>query len=1855
MIQKSITTVLALVLALLLTMCTQKKSEPGKSKSSVDAGFKEYVSAYTTGTVKAGAKFRIELTEAYKEDVVIGEELSQSVFSFKPAIAGKTFWISSRSIEFVPDKPLQSGQLYHGSFHLSELMQVKDELKVLPMTLQVIKQSFRIETGNLKPYDEVAPTRYKYEGVLWTADVMADEDVERFVIATQQEQSLTIQWQHFPDESKHVFIIEDIQRKEEDDEMVLTWNGQTQNIDIQGVEKVEVPGLSNFKLIDMKVFHLPEQYLQLTFSEVLKPGQNLAGLITIDNKRNLKYQIDGNQVKVFPEVRLAGTKQVIVSRSVRDIRLHKMANDAQQSITFELMKPNVRLLGKGIIIPDAEVLTFPFEAVNLSAIDVSVIKIYENNIAQFLQVNKLSGNYQLKRVGKLIRKKKIELTSDKVLDYGKWNTFSLDLAELIHAEQGAIYRVELSFKKAYSLYPCGKSNTADGELPEEDWNETEEAEISAWDNWEYYGSNYYNYNWREREDPCTQSYYRNKKVGRNILASDLGIIAKAGKDNKLLVAVTDLKTTIPQKEVDILLYNYQQQLITKVTTDAKGMASIPSNSKPFLLVAQKGTQRGYLKLSDGESLSLSKFDVGGAIVQRGVKGMIYGERGVWRPGDSIYTTFILEDKLNVIPDNHPVIFELIDPQGKITERKIKASGMDNFYAFKTRTKDDAPTGNWLARVRVGNVVFSKMLKIETVKPNRLKVNLDFGVDRIKLTQPQINGSLVVKWLHGAIAGNLKARVDISLKKMPTQFSSFKAYEFDDPYIEFLGTDKTIFEGMVDEKGEATVNAAIKVNQQAPGMLKATFLTKVFEKGGDFSIDQFSIPSMVYESYVGLKIPKGDKSRGMLLTDTDHLIEVVTVDPEGQAISLDNVKVEIYKLKWRWWWSAGSDNLASYIGRTRVIAIQKSQIDTKNGHGSVSFKIKYPDWGRYFVRVISPDGHSCGKIVYVDWPGWAGRSQSDNPGGASMLIFNADKKNYEVGETAELQFPSTKGGRALVSIESGSSILQQFWAETEETQTKVSLPITSAMAPNVYVSITLLQPHAQSINDLPIRMYGIIPLLVNDPETVLKPVIRVPDHFEPEKEANILVTEANGRPMTFTLAVVDEGLLDLTRFKTPDPWHKFYAREALRVKSWDMYDEVFGAFGGSIEQVFAIGGDEDLMNQEDKKAKRFKPVVQFFGPYTLKADGRKEIAFQMPRYVGSVRTMVVAARDNAYGSAEKATPVKSPLMLLATLPRVLGPKEKVQLPVTIFAMDESIKEVSITVKTNNKLKLTEDATKTIHFDAIGEKDEVFMLEVSDLLGIGTVELVATSGSHQASYAIELDVRPPNPEKTVSFGKLLQPGESWEQALDIFGIEGTNSALLEISGMPAIDLNRRMRYLMRYPYGCIEQTTSAVFPQLYLTNFVAMNDEVKATLRQHVEDGIERLLSFQLRSGGFSYWPGRSDVSNWGSSYAGHFMLEAERRGYALPYGLKENWLAYQKRAANSWNEKDMYHRSHLMQAYRLYTLALANQADLGAMNRLKELDNASLQSKYMLALTYAISGNKAAARDLIDNLNRIIKPYNEWSYTYGSSNRDQAIVIETLLSLEMFAEAMPMIKRLAADLNSSRWMSTQTTAFCLRTMAVASERFKESADQMKFSYTMNDAARKDVVCTQLINQYALPISQNIKQNVSVKNTSDNPLYVSLSLSGIPLTDHKESVRKNLHFTVQYLDMDGHEIAVDKMEQGTDFVAKIQVTHPALLDNYREMALTTIFPSGWEIINSRLFNVGEENKGNVPTYQDFRDDRVDTFFDLAKNRTKTFYIHLNAAYCGEYQLPAVECGAMYDNEIVARNPGKTIRVVRSSMMD
>jgi alpha-2-macroglobulin len=1821
----------------------ERAAETVQVNVPLDKGFSEYIAGYTSGIIPANSAIEIRFTPEF---AARANKSVSGLFVFEPFIKGKTEWKDETTLVFTPSRILDPGKTYTGGLNLGKLTEVKERLSVFPLRIQTLKKDFHVTTGALECSDAEC-NGYLLHGQIITSDFIEPSEVERCLTVKLGRKKPDVTWDHSV-KLIHKFTITGIERTNKSQELLLSWDGSSAGVNQNGSVTANIPPSGEFSIQDVIATSGETQRIDIIFSEGIDARQETDGLIHFTPSIENTISIASNIVSIFPVKRLQGVVELNVESSFRNNKGVTLSSAFTKKLDFTSWYPSIVPEGKGVILPSSKNLIFPFRAVNLKAVDLKIIKIFDNTIPYFLQENDLNGNNSVKRFGRPVYSGRVDLVTGSSMNDGLWNLYTIDLADYIDIEPGVLYKVDLGMRRSYSLYPCG--NQGEVSKYEEALQQAEDQSREFWNDPDNYYEDsedeiYYRsgFDWKDRNNPCSDAYFSpDKKVSKNVLASNLGLMAKKGDDNILHVMVNDLLTALPLNEVSIDVFDLQMQLISSGTTDQNGSASIFCERKPFLIIAKKDKDRNYLKTNEGSSLSLSSFDVAGNKPENGIKAFIYGERDVWRPGDSIFLSVFIKDMKSDLPAGHPVQFELINPLEQKVDNQVQKASVNNLLVFGTKTSPDAVTGNYKALFRIGGASFTKKIRIETIKPNRLKINLNFPREILGGSNPVTKGTLNVKWLNGSVAKNLQSSVEYILKPVKTEFEKYGQYIFDDPVSEFHSESVNIFKDAIDDRGNATIVFDPGKETNAPGMLNAVFTARASEPGGDESIIQATYKFAPYPVFAGINLPglKG-KSR-MLFTDADNEVRLVTVDENGKPVTSE-VEITIFKISYRWWWESDEENLANYISNDNYKPVLRKTITTTGGEGSFKFNIDKKEWGRYLIRATTPAGHSTGKILLIDWP-WEYGAKG-NAEGATLLAINTDKEKYNPGEEIRLTFPAPENARAIVTLENSTGVLDEIRVNTQKGNTVVSFEAKPQMAPNIYAYVTVIQPHAQTVNDMPVRLYGVIPVMIEDPQTRLAPRIEVADEIRSEKPFEIKVSESNRKSMSYTLAVVDEGLLDITGFKTPDPWKYFYAREALGVQTWDLYDLVLGAFGGTLDRIFAIGGDEAVLDKSANKARRFAPVVKFLGPFNLGPGKTNTHNLTLPQYTGSVRTMIIAGSDRAFGIAEKAVLVKDPLMVLVTAPRVVSPGEKAALPVSIFIQKDGIKDITLKAE-GNDLVTFEEKTKTLSVSGTGEKESEFTFTTGEKTGVAKISVIATGGGESSAYQMEIEIRNPNPQEIRAEVKVIRKGEKFETSFNTFGTEGTNSAVLEGSSLPSISLEKRMEYLLSYPHGCSEQLISAAFPQLWLSELTNNDAAVARSAADNISEAISKLIPRQMLNGGIALWPGSSQPDNWVTSYAGHFMTEAERKGYSIPPGFKQKWISYQRKTAQEWHFDTRFIYSANDQAYRLFTLALAGQPDKGAMNRLRETGGIPQLSRWLLAAAFATTGRPEVAAGMLDVRNSATEP-EYFNFYYGSEIRDKAIILYTLTLLKNEEQALPLLKSICDNFNNDSWYSTQSIAWGLFSYMKWTEtipRDNNSPSNLKITFN-GSRSEKTLVSKQIMK---MDLKQKKENNsLVVENNSEKALYLNLTRKGIPLISDINHEDRGLSMKIDYVDMAMKPVDQKILKQGADFMMVVKVTNNTF-SPVSNIALTEMVPSGWEIQNTRMFEADYGIRESNYDYRDFRDDRVNTYFSLTQGQTKTFVLILNAAYKGEFYQPSVWCEAMYTPNCYSRWPGNHVTV-------
>lgn len=1822
------------------------------------ASFAPYISGYSGGLQSVVEPIIVELANPYPE-AKPGESVNKALFSIKPTIEGTTVWKDDKTIQFIPKNPLESNTNYIVDFALSQLYDVAYDLNVFKFSFRTIKSGAEL---SFKDYIQEEGNR-TYASLIFNlnlSDKIDMSNLDKYLLVKDGKGVKLSYKVHAVNAKKYEIQVDSITRETAPREVVLELDGSSMGFTEIVKTNFTVPASDDFSVImARRMTELSEEDAdgyEIIFSDAINPNQHYNSYVVLGEFKNFSRRVEDNRLYLYTSEAKTDSIQLQVYPQFESAYGQKLDKVYQQFIQTKSLKPNVSIVSTGTILPDSKEQVITFTAQALEFVELRVVKVYANNILQMYQSYSMTSNDMLQRVGRLILEKRINLKELATKPLDTTQAFHLDLAPLFEQEPGAMYHIQLFFKPEYTTLPEFTSRRANLDLVEV--SEDIEFKESQWDSPEDSYSlmraaipyDWNVYDWKRQADPSHMTFYMadgNVSTSTTVYTSKIGLTVKKNDLGKLWFAVNDILTTKPMQGVAVKLYSYQLQELGIVHTDKEGFAQLECKGVPYIAVASYDKDKTYLKIPNGNQLEVSRFDVGGVVPSNGLKGYIYGERGVWRPGDDIHLTFVLMDQDSRIPNNHPVSLELFNPKGQFYTKMMATSHTDGVYYFNLKTDANDPTGTWNAYVKLGGSTFHKALMVETIKPNRLKINLDFTEDVLVSGNPAY-AKLSSHWLMGALASNLPAKIELKVSPIRSAFPKYDSYLFTDLNRKFTnGGSQTLFDGHLNNDGIANLVLNIPQYSNAPSMLKAQITTRVYEPSGDFSIHSQAMTLSPYSSYVGIKLNKqGDD---YYETDTPIKVDAIRLNPQGKPMGGGNITYQIYKLDWSWWYDQ-ENLLTKYVNNSSVKPVHTGNLTFgSDGKTQFSFEELYPSYGRYLIYVKDKDsGHAVSQVVYIDWPSWRGRASRGNPDGETFLSFSMDKKKYQVGETVEVTLPSSSDGRALVSIENGSQVLSYEWVDVRKDQdVKYKFKATKEMTPNAYVFVSLLQPHAQTVNNLPIRMYGIEPLIVEDEATHLKPVIDMPKVVEPEKKFTVKIKEANKKQMTYTLALVDDGLLDLTAFKTPNPWDYFYSKEALGIHTWDMYDDVIGALGAVYTQKYRVGGDE-MLNPADTKANRFNPVVKFLGPFTLKAGGTAQHDITLPMYVGSIRTMVVASDGYAFGNAEQNTIVRSPLMLIPSLPRVLSITDEVWIPVNIFVMEDGVKSVKVKVSTSDNLKVEGGNTQTIQFKQTGDQIVYFKMKVGNKVGIEKINFEAQGNSFVAKQEIEIDVRNPNPLYTHIEKKLIDKKSSYT----FNKIKPTDAEILqntiEFSHLPSVNLTSRMEYLSHYIHNCTEQIVSKALPFFYIKEFQNQDKAMEEKQKESIQGTIKELYSRQLSDGSFTYWPNQSYSNPWSTAYATFFLVKAKELGYNVNASTINRAVSYLSRVARVWSASNRgWTYSSYVQAYNLYVLAVAGQPDLAAMNRLKDYSDLSEQGRWLLASAYAIMGKKDIGNSLVFNLSPRLTSYF-YDY-YGSAIRDDAFVLQALVLLGQESKAFETARNLAEKLNEETYYQTQSTAMGILALGEYLRGMK--GQEIDLTIQVGNAKSEKLKTPHQLIVFS-DLDKTKSEQVKVTNNTESVVHGQLVEVLRLFKDTLPAVNdRYLTIGVVYTDLNGKSISLEDLKVGEDVVATIAVSNPSL-DGYENIALTHIIPASWEVYQVVGNDEGVDSSRNDGglTYQDIKDDRVLSYFNLNGRGRKLIQVRFHVTYAGTYVLPAIQADVMYQPDVFARTKAGQIAVSR-----
>jgi uncharacterized protein YfaS (alpha-2-macroglobulin family) len=1824
------------IMALLIVLsCSPKIDQEGLIKGVAEdllgkkISLSDYVTAKPAKIISSRSYIELEFKQAMVPPHLVGLDLGVGPVVLSPKTPVKATWVSTSLLRLIPKDLLPAGKKFHGNLIGKNAFGDAMDVDNYEFSFEIAKKELIDITGDFVPVTGLENQANLDVELIFSEPVDLAQLNKDLII---KDNGSKISFQATPNTDGRIVRVVSEARPRLDNARTITVSLPSE-YSVNGDEFIQsftLAAKGEFMVVAEAEHSDPqsdERTWEIRFSDPVAADRDISGFLSIEPYVTYKVIARGRTLRVKGAFSPGESYVVRIAQGLPSAYGVKMKQNWTKEVFFNNEKPKIEWVAEGVYLPIENKNKLQFRSMNVRSVEVTVQEILPQNLAFFLQNNDLrtknesdyyyggSGYSDVERTAKTVHNKTIVLDNAKK---NKWHKIELDLADKFKSKVGSAFIVRLSFNYNNLISRCNSNAEAyqSGDLfyPEED---------------SYYGN------------PCKEGYYySNGNKEHLIIVSSIGLTAKKTLDG-IHVWATDIASSKPLSGLNLELLSRINESLETQKTNGDGHVFFKSTEG----FAVRGVhKRGFALIKlEGTNWETSRFETDGVTTEGNVMRFFsYADRGVHRPGDTIHFAGMVRNGVAMPPKGLPIHIVIKDPQGAEVFEGSEIATNQGVVAFDIPTDLAAPTGTWNAEISSGGQTWYHSFRIETVKPNRLKNRMDLP-EVIQGQNAVLNAFLESKYLFGTPAAELKSTIEMVTVPRGMDFKRYPEFTFSNPMVFFDEIRTDLFSGSLDSKGQVEIKSDLPDLSGVPEAALIRFNVKVYEKGGDYTESWHSTLVNPYPAWVGIK---SQDSWASVKTGDTLRVPVVAVDAKGRAIEGQKLRVRVYQNRRYSWWEGSRNYRWDFRSQQQTYLVHESEMRSSNI--PKNFVWTPEDEAQLFIEVTDlQGGHSSGVYMYSSQWGYTGSSNKAPE--ASHLALQTDRNTYPVDSQMNLFFDAPKGAHALVSLEQNGKVFETKWVNTHAGKNRVEFKITKEMVPNVYAVVSLILPHQLAAGDRPLRLYGIQSAVVEDPATRLELTVKTPSEVKPDQEFVVEVQNSSKSEASFTVAVVDEGLLDLTGFKTPNPWKFYFRKMGLNLWTLDNLDEVIGALLPDMDTYLSVGGDEELdQRRGHPKAQRFKAVSLFSGVQTVGAGKTTKVRFKMPHYVGSVRIMVIGASERGFSGFDTTMAVRQPLMVLPTLPRVARPGDRFDIPVSVFAMDQKVKSAQVTLKLPKELKALGPISQTVTFNGPGEKDVRFAVEVAPHLGTAKVEVHATGSGHSAHETIELPIMSPGAYKTDVIDTMVEAGAMLNLSIKPFGIDNTHKSTLIFSSMPSIRVDERLRYLIQYPYGCLEQTISSVFPQLYLEKFTELNAQRKKEVSENIKAGIERLRLFALEKG-YMYWPSNDygsgrNADAWATSYAGHFLLEAKKQGYAIPEVLMSAWKLWEKDLANHVKSDN-----HRYQAYRLYLLAQAGDAQMGAMNLLRENHGPALDplSRHLLAAAYVLAGQKPVAAQVLAGKVESILSYRELAGTYGSALRDQALTAWVLLQMGNMSEAQRAYLNLIQEFKRYTWWSTQETAFTLLAFSALASKMPSTDVDVEWSVA-GEGIQKKLISSR---PYKVDLSKQGAKDVLVKSTN-GLVFVELQTEGLPIEDGVVTGSQGLRMERLFYDQDGTPMTEAQIHQSQSFwvVYRVQNLEARKLEG---LALSSLFPAGFEIINERLSqDEGPQWTRNLrrkyATYTDIRDDRINWFFDLHAGEIADFVVKVHPSYAGDFRWPGVILEAMYSPEYFARITGSRVEV-------
>jgi uncharacterized protein YfaS (alpha-2-macroglobulin family) len=1346
----------------------------------------------------------------------------------------------------------------------------------------------------------------------------------------------------------------------------------------------------------------------------------------------------------------------------------------------------------------------------------------------------------------------------------------------------------------------------------------------------------------------TEDYWLNDS--RFISLSDLGIIAKEGAD-KLIVFTNSIKTASTISGVNILVYGANNQLLGNGSTNKDGVAEIAyirkdfGGFKPAMIIAKTADDFNYLPFSNTK-VNTSRFDVGGKrIGSSGLDAYVYAERDIYRPGEKINFSVILRDKQFKSPGALPVKLVVLMPNGKELVSFRKNLNEQGSAEGNVPLSETALTGTYSLEVYNGNDVLltTQNFKVEEFMPDRIKVTAK--LDKEKLV-PGAVANLNISAINyfGPAAANRNYECEIQVKEKYFKPAKFNDYEF---ALSNNNTffDKIVKQGKTSETGTASESFAVPDLYKNLGILQVRFFATVFDETGRPVSRNASADIYTQSVFFGI----GNSEYYYVPLNNAAKFKLIALNAAEQPVTA-NATVQVVKHEYRTVLSK-SGNVFRYESQKEDKLLYNQTIAV-NGSSTI-FPFVPRTSGDYELRISVPGANTYVSQHFYSYGSWGNDNTSFEVNTEGNIDIAIDKDKYEQGETVKALFKTPFNGKMLVTTETDKMISYQY-VDVKDRTASLNLKLSEANLPNTYITATLFKPH--DVSDIPLTVaHGFKNITVEDKDKRLNVIITAAANVRSHTHQKITVqAKANA---FVTLAAVDNGVLAVSNFKTPDPFTYYYSQRALGVTAYDLYPLLLPELRARLSST---GGDADLeMNQRQNPMpnKRVKLLSYWSGIQKANSSGTATFEFDIPQFSGQVRLMAVAYRDDCFGAAESNITVADPLVISTALPRFLSPSDTIDVPVNISNTTGKSTLVTATIKTEGPLQIVGETTQSKPVNANSEAVALFKIVAAPTINAGKVKVEVSGLGEKFTDITDITVRPASTLQKLSLSGTLAANTNSRININTSDfIPSSINYNLVISRSPVLQLATQLQYLVTYPYGCTEQTVSIAFPQLYyadIADLLKSGNNVKTAAVENVTLAINKIKMRQLYNGAVSLWDDQATENWWTTVYAAHFLIEAQKAGYSVDKSLLETMLNYiTNRLRNKSFITYTYNRTQQKKiapkevAYSLYVLALAGRPNVSAMNYYKaNSTELALDSKYLLSVAFAIAGDKAKYSELLPASFSGEEATADLGGSFYSDIRDESISLNALLDIDPANNQIQiMAKHVVEKLKQRTWYSTQESAFSFLAIGKMARTANKIASTADISVNGKNIA--------VLNNTSISLTkQQLGGNtVDVSVKGNGPLYYWWQSQGISASGAYKEEDSYLKVRRVFFDRFGRRISGNTFKQNDLIVVQLTLekAFSGAVDN---VVVTDILPAGFEIENPRVKDLpGMEwiKDASNALSMDIRDDRIHFFTDLSGKQV--FYYTVRAVSPGTFKIGPASADAMYNGEYHSYSGGGTIRVVQ-----